>query len=100
MGLNSRDMEQIVELTSELVLKKIKTDGYFKNNVKMKNATVVSELADGETNINKNVDIKFPYDVVTISVPNKTGVDLNKGDLICLMYWVDLKNAVAIFKVD
>ena len=86
----------------------MRTDGYLKNIVKMKNATVVSKLAEGESNINKEVEVIFPYDSTSFSVLNKTGMDLNaynpetktnNVDTVCLMYWIDLKNAVAIFKV-
>lgn len=97
--MNTKQAAELVEILYPFFLKKLQEDGLLKNNVKMKNATVVSTLAEGETNIDKNVEIKFPFDTVSISVLNKTGVDLNKGDLICLMYWVDLKNAVAMFKV-
>jgi uncharacterized Zn ribbon protein len=77
----------------------MKNDGYLKNNVKIKNATVVSEVAEGESNIDKKVDVIFPYDSTSFSVRNETGKELKQGDLVCVMYWVDLKNAVAIFKV-
>lgn len=98
--MNTRQAEELAEILYPFFLKKLQEDGLLKNNVKMKNATVVSALAEGATNIDKNVSVKFPYDSTTISVPNKTGVDLKYGDLICLMYWVDLKNAVAMFKVS
>lgn len=98
--MNTKQAEELVEILYPYFLKKLQEDGLLKNNVKIKNATVVSTLAEGDTNIGKNVSVKFPYDVTTISVPNKTGVDLKYGDLICLMYWVDLKNAVAMFKVS
>lgn len=98
--MNTKQAAELAEILYPFFLKKLQEDGLLKNNVKMKNATVVSTLAKDETNIDKSVDIKFPYDVTTISVPNKTGVNLNYGDLICLMYWVDLKNAVAMFKVS
>lgn len=97
--MNTKQAEELVEILYPFFLKKLQEDGLMKNNVKMKNATVVSSLADGASNIDKNVNIKFPYDKTEITVMNKTGVDLRQGDLICLMYWVDLKNAVAIFKV-
>lgn len=98
--MNTKQAEDLAEILYPYFLKKLQDDGFLRNNVKMKNATVVSTLAEGETNVDKNISIKFPFDTATISVPNKTGVDLKYGDLICLMYWVDLKNAVAIFKVS
>lgn len=98
--MNTKQAEELAEILYPFFLQKLKDDGWLKNNVKMKNATVVSELSDGETNIGKNVDIKFPFDSTSISVINKTGENLYKGDLVCLMYWIDLKNSVAIFKVN
>lgn len=96
--MDNRQLEEFVELLYPFFLEKLKEDGVIKNNVKIKNATVVSTLADGETNIDKNIRVKLPYDSTSFSVVNKTGIDLNYNDLISLMYWVDLKNAVAIFK--
>lgn len=98
--MNTKQAEKLAEILYPFFLKKLQEDGLLKNNVKMKNATVVSTLAEGETNIDKNIGVRFPYDTTVISIPNKTGVDLKQGDLICLMYWVDLKNAVAMFKVN
>ena len=61
----------------------------------MKNATVVSESA----NIEEDVEVRLPYDATSFFVRNETGKVLSQGDLVCIMYWVDLKNAVAMFKV-
>lgn len=98
--MDSKELENFVELLYPYFLKKLKSDGLLKNYVKMKNATVVSDsVAENETNIDKKVDVMFPYDSTSFSVLNKTGENLNKDDVVCLMYWVDLKNAVAIFKV-
>ena len=106
--MNNKQIEEFVDILYPFFLKKMRNDGYFKNNVKMKNATVVSKLAEGESNINKEVEVIFPYDSTSFFVLNKTGVDLNaynpetktnNMDTVCIMYWIDLKNAVAIFKV-
>lgn len=97
--MDTKQASELVEILYPFFLKKLQDDGVIKNNVKMKNATVVSTLAIGDSNVNQNVDVKFPYDETSISVINRTGVDLNKGDLVCIMYWIDLKNAVAMFKV-
>jgi hypothetical protein len=72
----------------------MRSDGYFKNNVKMKNATVVKSA-----NIEEDVEVKLPYDSTSFFVRNETGKTLTKGDLVCVMYWIDLKNAVAMFKI-
>lgn len=96
--MNNKQIENFVELLYPYFLKKLKSDGFFKNNVKIKNATVLSTLTEGETNIDKEVEIRLPYDSTSFFVLNKTGINLAKGDLISIMYWIDLKNAVAIFK--
>lgn len=106
--MTNKEIEEFVDILYPFFLKKMRTDGYLKNIVKMKNATVVSKLAEGESNIDKEVEVIFPYDSTSFSVLNKTGVDLNaynpetktnNVDTVCLMYWIDLKNAVAMFKV-
>ena len=98
--MNIKQAEELAEILYPYFLKKLQEDGLLKNNVKMKNAVVTSVLNTGSTNVDKDVSVKFPYDPTEISILNKTGVDLNKGDLVCLMYWVDLKNAVVMFKVN
>ena len=97
--MNNKQIEEFVDLLYPFFLKKMRNDGYFKNNVKMKNATVVSKLAEGESNIDKEIEVVLPYDTISFVVRNETGKELNQGDLVCIMYWIDLKNAVAIFKV-
>ena len=93
--MNNKQIEEFVDILYPFFLKKMRNDGYFKNNVKMKNATVISKSA----NIEENVEVKLPYDTTSFFVRNETGKELVQGDLVCIMYWIDLKNAVAIFKV-
>ena len=93
--MTNKEIQEFVDILYPFFLKKMRDDGYFKNNVKMKNATVVSESAA----IKKDVEIRLPYDTTSFFVRNETGKELIKGDLVCIMYWIDLKNAVAIFKV-
>ena len=93
--MTNKEIENFVDILYPFFLKKMKNDGCFKNNVKMKNATVVSIKAE----IEEDVEVKLPYDVTSFFVRNETGKVLTQGDLVCVMYWVDLKNAVAIFKV-
>lgn len=95
----NKEIEEFVELLYPYFLKKMIKENAFKNCVKRKNATVASGLADGETNIGLSIDVVLPYDSVSFSVRNETGVDLNSGDLVCLEYSNDLKNAVAVYKV-
>lgn len=93
--MTNKKIEEFVDILYPFFLKKMRNDGYFKNNVKMKNATVVSESAS----IEENVEVRLPYDTTSFFVRNETGKTLTQGDLVCIMYWIDLKNAVAMFKV-
>ena len=92
--MTNKEIEEFVDILYPFFLKKMRKDGCFKNNVKMKNATVVKSAG-----IEKDVEVRLPYDSTSFFVRNETGKVLNQGDLVCLMYWIDLKNAVAIFKV-
>ena len=98
--MNIKQAEELVEILYPLFLERLKKENLFKSYVRRKNATVVSSLADGQTNIGKSVSVVLPYDTTSFSVRNETGVDLNKDDLICLEYSIDLKNAVAVYKVS
>ena len=95
--MTNKEIEEFVDILYPFFLAKMREDGYLKNNVKMKNATVVSKLSD--TNVGKDVEVRFPYDIASFFVRNETGKNLDQGDLVCIMYWIDLKNAVAMFKV-
>lgn len=92
--MTNKEIEEFVDILYPFFLKKLGNDGYFKNNVKMKNATVVKSA-----DVGVDVEVKLPYDKVSLIVRNETGKTLNQGDLVCILYWIDLKNAVAIFKV-
>lgn len=92
--MNNKQIEEFVDILYPFLLAKMRDDGYLKNNVKMKNATVVKDASIGE-----DVEVRFPYDSASFFVRNETGQNLNQGDLVCIMYWIDLKNAVAMFKV-
>lgn len=92
--MNNKEIEEFVDILYPFLLAKMRDDGYLKNNVKMKNATVVKASAIGE-----DVEVRFPYDSTSFFVRNETGQILKEKDLVCIMYWIDLKNAVAMFKV-
>ena len=92
--MNDKQIEEFVDMLYPFFLKKMRNDGYFKNNVKMKNATVIKSAG-----IEEDVEVKLPYDTTSFSVRNETGKTLSQGDIVCIMYWIDLKNAVAMFKV-
>lgn len=92
--MNNKDMQEFVDMLYPFFLEKMRKDGYFKNNVKIKNATVVSSAG-----MEEDVEVRLPYDTTSFFVRNETGKKLIQGDLVCLMYWIDLKNAVALFRV-
>ena len=92
--MNNKEIEEFVDTLYPFFLKKIRNDGYFKNNVKMKNAIVVSPAS-----VDEDVEVRLPYDTTSFFVRNETGKELTQDDLVCIMYWIDLKNAVAMFKV-
>lgn len=90
--MKDKEMREFVESLYPYFLEKFKEDGFFKNCVKAKNATVVA--IEGN-----NLKVQFPYDITPFTVRNETGVaDLKIGDNVCIIYWIDLKNAVAMFK--
>ena len=93
--MTNKEIEEFVDILYPFFLKKMRNDGYFKNNVKMKNATVISE----SVGVEEDVEVRLPFDTTSFFVRNETGKTLSQGDLVCIMYWVDLKNAVAMFKV-
>lgn len=95
--MNDREIAEFVELLYPHFVKKLKEDGFFKNCIKSTNAVVVGALT--ETNIGKSVAIKFPYDKTEISVINKSTSNLKNGDLVCVHYYIDLKNAYIAYKV-
>lgn len=93
--MGEKEISELIDLLYPHFLKKLKSDNVFKNCIKSTNATVVSESSSPGT----NVDIKFPYDATSITVVNKSTSDLVKGDLVCVHYYVDLKNAYVAYKV-
>lgn len=92
--MNNKQIEEFVDILYPFFMAKMREDGYLKNNVKMKNATVVKSAG-----IEEDVEVKFPYDMTSFFARNETGKTLTQGDLVCIMYWIDLKNAVVMFKV-
>ena len=92
--MTNKQIEEFVDILYPFFLKKMREDGYLKNNVKMKNAIVVEDA-----NAEGDVKVRLPYDATSFFVRNETGKVLKQKDLVCIMYWIDLKNAVAMFKV-
>ena len=71
----------------------------FKNCIKNTNATVTWVDDSLTSNIGAEVKIKFPYDNTEISVLNKSTSELKVDDLVCVHYFIDLKNAYIAYKV-
>lgn len=93
--MNDKEVAELVELLYPYFVKKMKADSTFKNCIKSTNATVISKSSSPGS----NVDIKFPYDTATITVKNNSTSDLAEGDLVCVHYYIDLKNAYVAYKV-
>lgn len=108
MYMNDRELSEFMDLLYPYFIKKLKADGILRNCIKSTNATVIwvdtaTETVDGSTqrvsNIGAEVKIRFPYDKTEISVLNKSTSELNVGDLVCVHYYIDLKNAYVAYKV-
>ena len=93
--MSEKEISELIELLYPHFLKKLKSDNAFKNCIKSTNATVASESSAPGT----NVDVKFPYDTTPVTVVNKSTSTLTKEDLVCVHYYIDLKNAYVAYKV-
>lgn len=91
--MNEKEIEQFLDSLYPFLLNKLKNDSFFKNILKRRNATVKSVNGD-------IVNVCFLYENVSFPAINKTGETLAVGDLVCIDYWIDLKNAVAVYKVN
>ena len=90
--MKNEDIEAFVDTLYPYFLKKLKQDSVLKKCVKRVNANVTSPSPTGEeTNIGQEIQVALPYDSVSFSVRNETGLNLTNGDLVCLEYSVDLK---------
>ena len=90
--MNDNQLIEIIELLYPFFLEKLKKEGFFKNCVKAKMATVCVDSKG-------NIKAQMPYDTVSFDFVNNTGKELKDGDTICIFYWIDLKNAVAVLKI-
>lgn len=106
--MSDKELESLMDLLYPYFVKKLKADETFKNCIKSTNATVSwvdtsQTTVDGATqrvsNIGKTVKIRFPYDPAEIEVINKSTSELNVGNLVCVHYYIDLKNAYVAYKV-
>lgn len=106
--MNDKELAELIDLLYPHFVKKLKADSAFKSCVKSTNATVTwvdtrTVKVDDEdvrvSNIGQVVKIKFPYDSEDIEVINKSTSELSVGDLVCVHYYIDLKNAYVAYKV-
>lgn len=97
--MNNEDIEKFVEILYDYFLKRLKSDGLLMNCVKRKNASVKS-VPESDSNIGLNVDLLLPYDEKSFQARNETGAELSVGDLVCIEYSIDLKNAVIVYKIN
>ena len=97
--MNDKELAELMDLLYPYFIKKLKADGTFKNCIRSTNATVSRIDTSATTNIGSEVGVKFPYDTTEISVINKSTTELSVGDLVCVHYYVDLKNAYVAYKV-
>ena len=93
--MNDKELAELIDLLYPYFIKKVKSDSTFKNCIKSTNATVVSESSAPGS----NVDVRFPYDKTAITIRNNSTANLIKGDLVCVHYYIDLKNAYVAYKV-
>ena len=93
--MNDRELAELMDLLYPYFIKKMKSDSTFKNCIKSTNATVVSKSSSPGA----SVDIKLPYDKTTITIKNNSTSNLTEGDLVCVHYYIDLKNAYVAYKV-
>lgn len=99
----NNNLNDIIDEIYQAVLNRLKNENFFKAFARIKTAQVVdSKLADetseAETNVDKMISVKFAFDTDSFDALNYTGKKLINGDYVQVMYWIDLKNAVIVFK--
>ena len=97
--MNDKELSELMDLLYPYFIKKLKSDGAFKNCIRSVNAKVVYVDPSKDTNIGSVVTVKFPYDTTEVSILNKSTSELAIGDLVCVHYYIDLKNAYVAYKV-
>lgn len=97
--MSEKEISELIDLLYPHFLKKLKSENAFKNCIKSTNATVSNLGEAGANNIEKEVAVKFPYDTTEVFMKNKTGYDVKVDDLVCVHYYIDLKNAYIAYKV-
>lgn len=101
--MNNEDLNGIVDNIYQIILDKLKNENYFKSFLRVKTAQVTdsklsNESSDTETNTDKMISVKFAYDTESFDALNYSGKKLVNGDYVQVAYWIDLKNAVVLFK--
>lgn len=98
--MTNDEIKELVEVLMPYIKRELKNDNDYKTNVKRKNATVISVTKDDvDSTIGQDIQVQLPFDDVSFTVKNETGKELSKNDLVCIEYCIDLKNAVAVYKV-
>lgn len=95
--MNDKELQDFIELLYPFFLKKLKSEDWFRTCIKSTNATVT--WVESDTNKGQMVKVTLPFDTTEINVVNKSSADLQKDDLVCLHYNIDLKNAYVAYKV-
>lgn len=93
--MNDKELSELMDLLYPYFIKKFKNESVFKNCIKSTNAKV-TQVSDA-SNIGQAVNVRIPYDNSDIEVINKSTEDLAVGDLVCLHYNIDLKNAYVAY---
>lgn len=106
--MNDTELRELIDLLYPFFIKRLKEEGLFKTCIKSTNATVswvdttteiVNNVNVRVSNVGKSIKVILPYDVTSIDVINKSTSELNVGDVVCLHYNIDLKNAYVAYKV-
>lgn len=97
--MGDKEISELIDLLYPHFLKRLKSESIYKNCIKSKNATVNDLGSAGTGAVGTKVGVKFPYDPTVITVINKSTTPVKEGDLVCLHYCIDLKNAYIAYKV-
>lgn len=101
--MNETELQGMVEELYQNILSRLKNENYFKSFARIKTAQVTDskledETSETETNVDNMVSVKFAYGTDSFDALNYSGKKLINGDYVQIMYWIDLKNAVIVFK--
>ena len=101
--MNSDELNELVDNIYQIIFDKLKNENYFKSFMKIKTAQVTdskltNESSADETNADKIISVKFAYDTESFDALNYSGKKLVNGDYVQVAYWIDLKNAIILFK--